>query len=627
MNEREQPTPGIWEARDARFLRHWKQAGRLKGDLLVLFLLMGFAFWINRGVEIKGLYMDDLYLWSCYGEQSFLEYVFPVGSTRFRFLFYLAAWLELGIIGIHVQWIVPINILLNAGIAYTLYRMARHYSRSAYVGALCGLAFLASRMSYYQIGQLYGLMETMALWMALGILGLLGEFLNDQEKRGRRFYWLACGLYFGICFVHERYMVLLPLFFLVLLCRRVKNPRLWAAPAGAFALVQAVRFAFIGSVMPAGTGHTQVAETFTLGEAVKYAASQVAYVFGINAGPEHLNGENFRQAPLWVMICIAAADLALLALVLSFLIKLVKEWKHCGGYLCTSLLFLGFLAGCIACSSVTVRVEMRWVYVSYAGALLYLSWLYGALTDKMVERGRWMHALSYLATLTFYVALMFPVELYYRGQYPNLYFWPNQHRYNSLAEETYGTYGDDIFGRKIYIIGNEYKMSDFTAETFFKVFDKKRKAEGTKVVHVGDIRQIGLVTDDMLVLQEDPEHEQFLDVTRAVRMLKCKGAYGYYEDGWMDEQAKVQVMAGESGIIGMDFYYPGEVGKDQWLTVYVDGEPYIYLEMEQNQMKTDIQVEPYKTVILEFQTNFYVPDAREQRGKDRLALLLTLTAD
>ncbi len=86
-------------------------------------------------------------------------------------------------------------------------------------------------------------------------------------------------------------------------------------------------------------------------------------------------------------------------------------------------------------------------------------------------------------------------------------------------------------------------------------------------------------------------------------------------------------MAGESGIIGMDFYYPGEVGKDQWLTVYVDGEPYIYLEMEQNQMKTDIQVEPYKTVILEFQTNFYVPDAREQRGKDRLALLLTLTAD
>ena len=43
--------------------------------------------------------MDDLYLWSCYGDQSFTEYVFPMGSSRFRFLFYLASWLELFFIG------------------------------------------------------------------------------------------------------------------------------------------------------------------------------------------------------------------------------------------------------------------------------------------------------------------------------------------------------------------------------------------------------------------------------------------------------------------------------------------------------------------------------------------------
>lgn len=76
MNERAQTDPGAWEPRDARYLRRWKQAGRLKGDLLVAFLLIGFAFWINRDVEIKGLYMDDLYLWSCYGEQSFWNMCF-----------------------------------------------------------------------------------------------------------------------------------------------------------------------------------------------------------------------------------------------------------------------------------------------------------------------------------------------------------------------------------------------------------------------------------------------------------------------------------------------------------------------------------------------------------------------
>ena len=31
-----------------------------KDDLLVFALLLGFGFFINRGVELKGLYMDDL---------------------------------------------------------------------------------------------------------------------------------------------------------------------------------------------------------------------------------------------------------------------------------------------------------------------------------------------------------------------------------------------------------------------------------------------------------------------------------------------------------------------------------------------------------------------------------------
>lgn len=95
----------------------------------------------------------------------------------------------------------------------------------------------------------------------------------------------------------------------------------------------------------------------------------------------------------------------------------------------------------------------------------------------------------------------------------------------------------------------------------------------------------------------------------------------------MDEQAKIQVMAGESGVINMEFYYPGEVSQDQWLMVYVNEEPYIYLEMEQNQMSTAVKVEPYETVMLEFNANFYVPDAQEQRGEKRLAMILNLTAD
>lgn len=155
--------------------------------------------------------MDDLYLWSCYGEQSFREFVFPLGSTRFRFVYYLAAWLELMVFANHIGWFVPFNILLNSCIAYTVYRFGKRLSGRRVIGFLCGILYLLSRMSYYQISQVYGLMESIALWAAIGIFYCLYRYLSGEEERR----WLvpaATAMYFSVCFIHERYMVLLPYF-------------------------------------------------------------------------------------------------------------------------------------------------------------------------------------------------------------------------------------------------------------------------------------------------------------------------------------------------------------------------------------------------------------------------------
>ena len=179
-----------------------------KDHLIFMGLLFGLAVWVNRGIEIKGLYMDDLYFWSCYGEQSFLQYVFPMGSTRFRFLYYLAAWLEMAVVGNHVSWFVPINILLNGALACYLYGIACRLSGAKAIGFFTGVMFLSSRMAYYQIGQVLGLMETMALWMAAAILWNLYRYINEDHRDS--LFLKACLLYFGVCFVHERYMALFP---------------------------------------------------------------------------------------------------------------------------------------------------------------------------------------------------------------------------------------------------------------------------------------------------------------------------------------------------------------------------------------------------------------------------------
>ena len=315
-----------------------KRADVWKTEALVLILLTAFAFVINRHMEIKGLYMDDLYQWFCFNDNPFFTAVFTSGGTRFRALYNLVAWTEMKLFGTHVNWYVPFNIVLNSCLAYNLYRMAKRFSHSAYVGILCAVMFLMSRMSYYQIGQALGLMETMAMWMALGILYFLLEYLGDEDETSanRRLY-LAAVLYFCVCLVHERYMVLLPLFYFSLLFKLSKNWKLWAAPTVGFALIQLLRFIFIGTISPPGTGGTDVVDTMSVSSVLHFVLSQIAYIFGINAGPEHLNGQNFREAPLGVTILIALADLMIAVLVLAFVIRVLHKGKKMVPYLQKSL--------------------------------------------------------------------------------------------------------------------------------------------------------------------------------------------------------------------------------------------------------------------------------------------------
>lgn len=604
---------------------------RAKGEILIVLLFMSFAFFINRQIQIKGLYMDDLYLWSCYGEQSFREFVFPIGSTRFRFVYYLAAWLELAFVGNHITWFVPINILVNSCIAYTVYRFGRTLSRNVVIGFVCGFLYLLSRMSYYQIGQVYGLMESMALWGALGILYCLYCWIGEgEEKNKKKYLGLALGLYLAVCFVHERYMALLPLFYLAYIIKKEKRFIPWLTVTGAFLAVQLVRVLTIGTIAPAGTGGTDVTDTFQIGDALKYAVSQVLYIFGINAGPGHLNGYSWGESPFWIHMLVLAADVCLAVFVLLFVMEFIRNKKSRGRYIGVTLLFITFIALCIGSSSVTIRVEMRWVYVSMTAAWLYAAWIFGVLTKKPENRikgaGLYVNVIC-MGLILLYLILMLPVEVFYRGKYENLYFWADQQRYNSLAEETYETYGEEIFGKQIYILDNSYNMSDFTARTYFKEFDRDRKAEGTEVHFIESIDEIGLITPNMLVLEEDPAHNAYKDVTSLVKELKCQSQSGYYSDGWMDEKASVRILAGKTGTIGIKFYYPGQLEGQETCTIRINGQEEIMVPITESSVEAEIQAEPGQFVELEFDNDFYYPEAGEQRGEYRFSMIVEFTAD
>ena len=629
----------------------------IAADLLWILLLSVFAFYVNRDIVIKGLYMDDLYMWSCYGEQSLAEFAFPIGtSTRFRPVYWLATYLQMAIVGNHISWFVPFNIICNIIVALSLYYIIRKISRYRLLGFFGGLCYLASRFAYYQLGQALGLMETLALFMAIWILYLLYRYLNEAnsptaaelvadgeaalaeskkgpengnghetgkgpekkslEKKSLHVRLVSCGdwryalallLYFLIVFVHERYLSLLPLFYLVLLLKLANHRkgfrkayfreqlRYWIAPAAVFLVITLIRTLCIGTAIPAGTGGTEVTETFRLSEAIGFALSQVLYIFGINAGPEHLCGLPWDQSPAMIKALVKVSIIALFVICMMFAITLLLDLagrdregrKRFFRILENVLLFLLFIAMCIGCSSVTIRVEMRWIYVSYTAAVIFCTYMIREIVDnyrlafadggqaegnaepgdagassgessgaepgaesdavpdtapqdpakalaEAAQDNIFRHAgervtdrilrpsvVAALLILIFgaYTALSLCTNMFYRTYYPKLYFWPDQLRMNSLAEETYEKYGDSLFGKDIYILENSYGMSDFYKDTFFKTFDKDKKAEGTEVFFadsVADIPEEAIQEGNIIVVQEVPEENAYRDVTEEV---------------------------------------------------------------------------------------------------------------
>ena len=538
-------------------------------DLILIGLLFAWTFFVNRKIRISGYYMDDLYMWSCWGEQSFLEYVFPIGSTRCRFVYWLAASAELLFVGNHIFWVVPVNLMLNGGLAAFLYYFMRDISRSKVIAFFGGILFLSSRFAYYQVGQLLGLMETMGLFFAVFMAFCLYRYLNGEkgeERKGEgtegRFWYAAVAVYFLNCFTHERYMVLLPMLFFALLARKERDGLRWVSPVLAFALMLLLRKAMIGSLSPAGTGGTQVADTITKQGVIVNIVVEFLYLLGINMGPEHLNGLPWQQTPvMWKILVFVPLLLFLIFVCMAVLDLLqIRRYRLSVKRLITDLLlFSGFLAGCAVSSAVTIRVEMRWIYVMYAFALLFIAELFGARKQVRLSRDadpeaeeRFRSADRFPALVLGLMALFTVMtQLYYREAWPKIYLFPNQERYNALADVTFGKYGKEILGKEIVIIGNSYEMSDFTAETFFKTFDPERTGQGTKVTHVDSMLDFGQVTENMIVLKEDPAPETFVTVTEGglpVYKLRTWFKSGDYWSVYFDLNKAVQAALKENDI-------------------------------------------------------------------------------
>lgn len=541
----------------------------MTGVALVLLLLFG--LFINRHLSIRALYGDDLYLWSFYGCEDFWSFTFPkVTKGNFRPFYWALSYLEFRLIGPHVHWYARFNVLLNVAIAWVIYFFSRRLSRltrmpqgmriGQAVGLLTGMLYLQSHFAAYQIAQVLGLLESLALLLAL--LTLWGLF-DYMEGRGTRAYLRACLCFFLVIFTHERFIALAPLFYLAVitqyqterrLCRRFARLRTveLLLPLLILAVFFGTRVVVAGEAIPVGTAGTKVQDTFSLAQALGFAFSQVAYIFGVNAGHAIFCGVSFTDSAHFVKGLIVLSWICLLLMLLLYVRRAWRRGRITPRLIGENLLFICFIALCIGSSSITIRLETRWVYVSYTAALLYLSYMLGEIAKsgvvkpeagravrtrtatvqrtsaasvsalgeraacRGVERPRTAMVLAFSLLFMAYGAVMTPVEHYDRQHYPNIFFFFDQDRVNSLADCTIDAVGaGEFLGKKqVYIYYNYYEMSDFYAEYFYKPFDPEKTGQGTEIHFINrpDELPADATVENSVVLMEHG-NRGYIDVT------------------------------------------------------------------------------------------------------------------
>ncbi len=514
----------------------------LTGAALLLLLL--FALFINRHIKIKALYGDDLYLWSFYGCEDFWSFTFPKTTKgNFRPFYWAVSYLEFRLIGPNVGWYAGFNVLLNAGISWVIYSFSRRLSGlrrggrmgllGQCVGLLTGGLYLQSHFAAYQIAQVLGLLESLALLLSILTLWFLYDYM---EGLGFRSYALSCLSFFLVIFTHERYIALAPLFYLAVLTQHLMNRRTGRRSFPLLQLLMPVlmlgiffgaRIWVAGEAMPIGTAGTKVQDTFSLIQALQYAFMQVAYIFGVNAGEKLFCGIHFLDSARYVQLLVALSCGVLLFMVLLYLRTVWRKGSISPRLIGENLLFIFFIALCIGASSITIRLETRWVYVSYTAALLYLSYMLGrirrhsgagdrrAVNVKAAGRGG-RTAVLFAGGFLLYGLLMTPVEHYDRMHYSDIFFFLSQDRVNSLADRTINAVGAENFlGKKqVYIFYNYYEMTDFYAEYFYKPFDPEKSGQGTEIHFIDTPEDLpeDATEENSIVLLEYHERE-YLDVT------------------------------------------------------------------------------------------------------------------
>lgn len=489
--------------------KSWSEVGQKTKIISSLIVLFVFNIIVNGPIKILALVQDDLSYWQLFdlSRSDFFAFIFNVGANKFRPVLNVVTFILFYTFGASVWLFSYFNLFFSFVIASVLFYFFYRISKNVWVALALGTVFLASHLAYYNISQVFGIMEAMGILLASITLFFLWKFLNSQVNR---YYWVGLITFTSLIFVHERYLTLVLLFFITMLMIKFKRKNLLLMLLPVLPVIINLGLkVYVLKVRPLdGTSGTAIADTFNFRQFISFFFSGCKYLVGINDGPAYLSGIPYSQAPAYIH-AIVIIGIVLLISVLSFFFISLFSGRDLAIKIKKFILFFTFIICTLTAASVTFRLEMRWLYISFVGLLFLLSYVMGVLIKEK------KHLKILLPLFFLWLLMVSPTEMYYRKHYKNLYFWGNQAIGNEIYQKTLSTYGNNFWSYKTYIITDLdrlplYTGNDLTSNTnaFFKQFAGRKYEPNVTLVKKYPTR----ITGRTLIFQYDENKNSFMEL-------------------------------------------------------------------------------------------------------------------
>ena len=499
--------------------------------ILVFSISYIFIRYANRNVELLALHLDDMTNYMSYLELGNLKawiIDFYPNRMHYRPIFYIILINIFRIISGHIERLLIVNIVINSMIATVIYFLMDRLHIKILFKILTIVLYSVISYSYFQIYEAIGCIEGIPLMLSLIILvSCIKNRYYDEKK-----YTISCTisliLYILMVFTHERYFPMLLLILISIstnanISKRTKNKFFVISFVELFAFF-AIRYYHLRIIIPRGTDCSSLVENFDLIRSFKFIYHQIMYLLGVNLGPRYLCGMNFYEASNKAKFIIAISAMLILILFVVYIVGqgLRKKYKRDDAKNSFTIdnvsdaynkyvdrYFIIYIFLCILQSSLTIRVEMRWLYASFMALVMYMSYIVSKAYNVEISENAKINLLYKYSLVSLFLAFFIGrmlVNSYYK-RFDELIFIINEQKVvNNLYKNTVGKYGiDKIRNMNVYITSDNYKIiSSYERWYFFDQYDGKISDREMIKIESDSDKIIDAINDEnSIVLEED----------------------------------------------------------------------------------------------------------------------------